>query len=67
MSKPRGFENTSKDLGIDGGGVYRNIARENRIPDILSNGNYSTLSWAEICKHFSTKANEDRVEVMKYS
>jgi hypothetical protein len=51
------------DAGRDGGGIYRNIARETRIPNILTKGKYSTLDWPEICRLFSSKATEERVQV----
>lgn len=51
------------DPGKDGGGIYRNIARETRIPNILTKGKYSTLEWSEICKLFSSKPTDERFQV----
>ena len=51
------------DAGRDGGGIYRNIARETRIPNILTKGDYSTLDWPEICRNFWTKSTEERIQV----
>lgn len=51
------------DAGRDGGGIYRNIARETRIPNILTKGDYSTLDWPDICRNFWTKSTEERLQV----
>ncbi len=58
VKKPR-FDNLKSNDGREVGGIYR----ETRIPNILSNGTYSTLSWAQICKTFSTKPTEDKLKV----
>jgi hypothetical protein len=65
-NQPPKFEEIRRgDPGRDGGGIYRNIARETRIPNILTKGKYSTLEWSEICKLFSSKPTDERVQVMK--
>jgi hypothetical protein len=61
--RPRFEEIQRGDPGRDGGGIYRNIARETRIPNILTKGKYSTLEWPEICKLFTSKPTDERVQV----
>ncbi len=39
----------SPDPGRDSGGIYRDITREFRIPDVLSKGSYSEIDWHNIC------------------
>ena len=52
------------DAGRDTGGIYRNIAREKRVPNILSKGDYRQLSWASVCNSLSSGKNRDeRVQV----
>ena len=63
-NQPPRFEEIRRgDPGRDGGGIYRNIARETRIPNILTKGKYSTLVWSEICKLFTSKPTDERVQV----
>ena len=50
-----------KDVGRDGGGVYRNISRDLRIPDFLTKGEQSSLSWPQVCKCLPAQNPEDRV------
>ena len=53
-----------KDVGRDGGGVYRNISRDLRIPDFLTNGNHKALSWAQLCNCLPAQSKEDRIKVL---
>ncbi len=60
---PHFEEKNRGDAGRDGGGIFRNIARETRIPNILTKGTYATLEWPEICRALWSKSLEERVEV----
>ena len=51
------------DAGRDGGGIYRHIARDTRIPNILTKGDYSTLSWRAICTTLYSKPGEEKLKV----
>jgi hypothetical protein len=64
MAAPPNFVDVKRgDAGRDGGGIYRNIARETRIPNILTKGDYSTLDWPDICGNFWTKSTEERLQI----
>ena len=52
-----------KDVGRDGGGIDRNISRDLRIPDFLTKGDYSSLSWAQVCSNLLAQHREDRLKV----
>lgn len=66
MNPPRFEEMRRGDAGRDGGGIYRNIARETRIPNILTKGKYSTIEWVEICRLLASKTVEDRLQVILF-
>lgn len=51
-----------KDVGRDGDGVYRHISRDLRIPDFLSKGDFSSLSWPLVCRCLPAQNAEDQVE-----
>lgn len=54
------FEDSRRgDAGRDGGGIYRHIARDTRIPNILTKGDYSTLRWREVCSTLYSKPGEE--------
>jgi hypothetical protein len=58
------FEDSHRgDAGRDGGGIYRHIARDTRIPNILTKGDYSTLRWREVCASLYSKPGEDKLKV----
>jgi hypothetical protein len=54
---------TIKDVGRDGGGIYRNISRDLRIPDFLSKSQFLSLSWSQVCCNLLAQRREDRVQV----
>jgi hypothetical protein len=57
----------SRDSGRDAGGITRNIARDESVPDIFVNGQYGKLEWIDVCKQFSTKPSEERLKVFANS
>ena len=64
-NNPPRFEDMRRgDPGRDGGGIYRNIAREVRIPNILTKGKYSTINWTNICRILGQKTIEDPLQVL---
>mgnify|MGYP005999737413 CR=1 FL=1 len=60
---PKFEESRRGDAGRDGGGIYRHIARDTRIPNILTKGDYSTLRWREVCASLYSKPGEDKLKV----
>ena len=58
------FEDSGRDAGRDGGGITRHIARDTRIPNILTKGDYSTLAWKEVCASLYSKPGEDKLKVI---
>ena len=58
------MKSSGRDAGRDSGGITRNIARDESVPSVLINGNYSELDFSDICKQFSTKPSEERLKVV---
>lgn len=51
-----------RDVGRDGGGIYRNISRDLRVPDFLTKGSHVSLSWAQVCKCLPAQNLHDQVK-----
>ena len=46
-NKPK-YKQKLKDAGTDGSGIFRNIARDEGVPEILAKGNYKNMQWYQI-------------------
>jgi len=53
------------NLGADGSGIVRNIARNIAPPELLLKGNFVGLNWSEVCASLEPKSPEEKIPVLK--